>query len=492
MAKIVCVDKSTALRVELKNLIDQCFGACRNSIGYVESNRTVPASRDEVLLKSSPDVVVLGPGYSPDDLSAVSRQIREIHPKVPILIVLEPTNYTLRVLRRLEHSLVEVVKTEDEPVRIVHLLDALAKRNTKGPQGKLITISGVKGGVGATSLVSGLAHAAETFGQTAVVMDLSRQNAFAFYVGADRWQSPEYRFLLMEGRSPDIGDVEPMILQAPNGISIVLSPAGGADVRELFLRDPNRFEISLGVVDILRDKFDLVIVDVGMVEGLLPFALTTNADTRLVVSSTDPASVHLLRTAVKDLIEGPGNGRNLIVINEINSQGICADDIVDFVLQQDGAEKNLLFSPTLGTDPKAGAWIGTGNSFFTESQGSTQKCLEQILSLSLVSENADTYNFPQVHSWEFGLGKVLGRPRNPQRLLTPVKCLPEKVFSQEASSEVPLSAKIRSLKPRNGAWRKQKREQQVLGKLDANGLVGASQALFKSASVVECRKGKEE
>ncbi len=426
MARIVCIEQSTSLRVELKNFIEESFNLCRSSIGYVEPNRIIPMSKDELLLSSSPDLIVIGSSYRVDEVGALSRQIKEIHPECPILIIVTPENYTLRTLRRFQIYGVEVLRTDDEEVRIVHIIDALSKKNISRKKNTLITISGVKGGVGSTSVVSGLAHAFETISKNAVVVDLSRQNAFAFYIGAKSWQSPEHRYLLMEKKSPEVSEVKQMVVTSENGISLLLAPAGGAEVREMWLRDPTYFEISLTIIETLREIFDVVIVDIGTVEGLLPFALVTNADSRIIVSSTDPASIHLLRGSIKQTIEGPGDGKTFVLINEINNQGLYVEDIADFITKQEGVEDRISFAPTLHCDFKAGAWIGTGNSFYTEGTKSTQEILENMCSMVSLYD-IDTTFLPTSNFWKMGFNNIFSKKKNTKKLVSPQKFLLETV-----------------------------------------------------------------
>src|SRR5690606_22564367 len=115
---------------------------------------------------------------------------------------------------------------------------------------------GVKGGVGTTSIVSGLAHAAEANNLSSIVFDLSASSALLHYVSAPKWHSADYSTLLTEKLIPDRTLVDKLTTTAPNGMKLLLPPSGGGEIREMLLRDPNRFEISLAIVDILRASYD--------------------------------------------------------------------------------------------------------------------------------------------------------------------------------------------------------------------------------------------
>ncbi|MCC6220220.1 MAG: AAA family ATPase [Deltaproteobacteria bacterium] len=379
MARVVCVDMNAEKRQELKALLEDAHRESRQSTGYLEPSQYVSCSKEQVIVSSPPDVIVIGPGFSVEDAHITCKDINGIHPKVPIAVILDPANYSLRSIRRLEKHARLILLSDDKPMRIVHELGSLHHAKSTDPQGKLITCIGVKGGVGTTSVVGGLAHAAEAVGMSAVVVDLSPQSVFPFYMGTTTWQSPEYRSLLMDRIQPDKTIVRKMVTTAPNGINLLLPPSGGLDVREQWLRNEECFEISLSIMDYLREDFDLVLVDIGCVEGVLTFALNSNASARLVVSSNDPASVHLLRNALVSLSEIPGSAGSSVILNEINQYGIDTKDIRYFLDEQDELLGTNTQCYALALDPRAGAWIGTKNSFYTEARSATRAVLEQVV-----------------------------------------------------------------------------------------------------------------
>lgn len=380
MARIACVDKTIAHRVELKNTLESAYAACRKTIGYVEVGKIVLCSKEELLINAGPDVCVIGSGFGTEEVYGLCKTLKTSHPNTSIIVLVSPDNFTLRYLRRLEKLVYVALRVDDEPVRLVHAIESLQTNKVGKATGKLITVNGVKGGVGSTSIVSGLVHAAQACGRDAVVIDLSQLSSFAFYIGAPAWHSPDYRLMLVETGNPDRNMVERLIVTAPNGISILPAPSGGAAIREIWLRDASRFEITLSIIEHLKDLFDVVIVDVANTEGVLPFALQINAFSRLLVSSHDPASVHLLKSAGSLLLENPGDGMTVMVINHTTKHGLAMEDIADFVLGDSViADKINLVGP-VPYDAHAGMWIGTGNTFYTEAKRPTQEFLESLFS----------------------------------------------------------------------------------------------------------------
>ncbi|MCB0323379.1 MAG: hypothetical protein KDD69_07385 [Bdellovibrionales bacterium] len=374
--RIACLDSTASERLVLQQLLEESLAECRTSVGHLLLLEAYPASKEELFVNAPPDGIALGPSLGIEQALHHCRELQKAFPEAKLLVFLPSADYTLRTLRRFERFDATVFTTEEPPVRIVHTLCSIASERAERGKGKLVTVHGVKGGVGATSIVSGLAHSAEVFGERAVVIDLSARGVFSFYMGAARLHSPDYASLLVEGEAPERRFVERCLTTAPNGITVLLPPAGGTEVRELWLRDVSRFEATLALVDLLKASFDLVLVDMANAEGVLPFALACRADSRLLVSSNDPASVHLLGLELASLAEAPGDGPLYVVVNRLLERGLTEEDVLDFIFCQKRFESHMARPGAIPFDVRGRNWIGSRNSFYTESSPQTQSALE--------------------------------------------------------------------------------------------------------------------
>jgi MinD-like ATPase involved in chromosome partitioning or flagellar assembly len=374
--RIVCVDASAADRVALQRHFDTVYEACREYLGHLNLADTVPASKEELLVSSAPELIAVGSAYSIELSFSTCRDLREAFPQTPIIVFLKAEAYSLRTMRRLERVSNEIFSVDEDPIRVAHKLISISRETAGKPSGRLITVSGVKGGVGATSVVSGIAHAAEALGKSSVVIDLSESASFSHYMAASRWQSSDFAAAIVDGISPDRSLIEKCITTAPNGINLFLPPSGGTDVRELWLRSSDRFEITLSAVEILQEMFDLVIVDMAGAEGVLHFALQCRAQGKLLVTSNDPASVHLLTTKLSKLVEIPGDGTVSVLINTLVEKGLTREDVLDFLYYNEQFSDEMATLAPIPFDERARNWIGTGNSFYTESPIEIQRLLE--------------------------------------------------------------------------------------------------------------------
>jgi cellulose biosynthesis protein BcsQ len=389
--KLACVDNTASERMKLQRFIDEAYEQCRNAIGHVPLARSYPVSKEELLLSSAPDIIIIGPGFTPDESYNVSRDIKEAFQDVPLFVFVEKEAYHLRTLRRFQKVATEIFSQDEAAIRFIHRISSTNPLTRQSKAGKLISVIGAKGGVGTTTVVGALAHAAAESEKSVVVLDLSSAGVFIRYMASQKWQSTDFATSILEGLIPDVTIVQRWLTTAANGVTMLLPPSGGQDIREKWLRDESRFEITLAAIDILRDLFDLIIVDTAGSEGILTFALNSRADTRLLITSNDPASVHLVNHELTKLSDLPGFGKTLILMNMLSDCGLYRDDILDFLFTNKNFQEEMANIPALPFDRKGSNWIGTGNTFYTESSSKVQTILREIF-YGLMPDNSKEFS----------------------------------------------------------------------------------------------------
>ncbi len=411
--KLICVDKTAADRIRLQRLIEEAFTACRDTVGHLLHLEIKPVTREELLFSGpGSGIVLVGSGYSIDEIAGVCSSIQEQFRGTPIFACLPPEALSLRTLRRFERYSAEVFSTEESSMRIVHSLLRQSQRRVEAKRGKLTVMLGVKGGVGATSIAAGLAHAADSIGLRAVLHDLSPHSVVAQYLGAPRSSSADYRVLLTDRVQPARHVVERCIVRCPNGLHLLLPPAGSAEIRETWLRDPGSLDISLGVFEILCELYDLVLVDLAGAEGVLPFSLLARADVRALVSSNEPGSVHLLNDRLAEVAILPATGQTKIIVNLLQERSLTQRDVESFLLQTEVFDRSKMDLCSLSADRRATSWVGTGNTLYTEGRRTLQRQLDELL---LTIAGRPALSEPR-HALSTRLTSLLRRPhKNPGR-----------------------------------------------------------------------------
>ena len=378
--KIACVDKTASSRLELQTFLERTLEDNREFLGYSRLAVFVPVSREELLHSSYIDAVIIGPRFTLDEALLLVRQLKESETGLSILVFVDEELFTVNNLQRFERFQVEVFSCDDCGPRFVNQLLGIVSQRVATELGKLIVVDGAKGGVGVTSIVSGLAHAAHAAGQSSIVVDLSPAAALLRYCSTERWQSSEYTSLLVDSSKIAPEMIDKLIVTAPNGIDFLLPPAGGTEVRELWLREHHSFEATLEIVTLLCERYDSVIVDLAGAEGILPFALLSRADVRLIVTSNEAASVHLLGLRLAEFADVPGRSEIVAAVNEFNEAGLSHEDIIGYLRSKAKRLDISWLSHSIPHDDRARFWMGTSNSFYTEARKQTRRALESALS----------------------------------------------------------------------------------------------------------------
>ena len=378
MLKIACIDRTAALRLALLERIEAAIESARSSFGHLALGTAVPATLNELTVSEPPALVVFGDGLSVDQLITHSRELMRSFGSVRRIAILDDTNISLESLHLLDRLLHAYVANSDPQCRLVHLLYQQLSVQLPSPRGELIALCSGKGGVGTSSITAALAQSLGAFGRRTLVIDLSPQSTLLQYSLVTRWRSDELTTLLKQRELPRLDQLDSLTVTARNGITFLRAPSGGNDVRQLWLNSADHLELTLRLIDLLRDRFDHLLVDIGTTEGLLPFSLTSRADLILLVSSTEPAAMHLCHRALSQLLALPTTARFRVVINHIRRFGLDRADLRATLLQHDGFTEELFELPEIPFSGTGQFWMGSGNTLYTEGSRQIRHAVDAV------------------------------------------------------------------------------------------------------------------
>jgi pilus assembly protein CpaE len=160
-----------------------------------------------------------------------------------------------------------------------------------GPGGTVITVTGAKGGVGATVTAVQLALAARASGQNVALLDLDLQSGdVASYL--------DVQFRRSVADLAAITDISPRVLQDAvythdSGIALLLAPAEGERGEEVSDR------VARQVLGALRSRHDVVIVDCGSQMNSATAAAVEMADQALLLVTPDVIAVRAAKRMVR-------------------------------------------------------------------------------------------------------------------------------------------------------------------------------------------------
>ncbi|MFJ2089662.1 CpaE family protein [Streptomyces sp. NPDC087901] len=160
-----------------------------------------------------------------------------------------------------------------------------------GPGGTVVTVSGAKGGVGATVVAVQLALASAASGHTVALADLDLQSGdVASYLDV------QFRRSIVDLST--IQDISPRVLQDAlyshdSGLALMLAPSEGERGEEVSDR------VVRQTVSALRHRFEVVIIDCGTHMNSANAAAIEMADRTLLVTTPDVITVRAAKRMVR-------------------------------------------------------------------------------------------------------------------------------------------------------------------------------------------------
>ncbi|MEU8030994.1 P-loop NTPase [Streptomyces sp. NPDC049099] len=160
-----------------------------------------------------------------------------------------------------------------------------------GVGGTAVTVSGAKGGVGATLTAIQLALAAQASGRATALVDLDLQTGdIASYLDI------QFRRSVVDLAA--ITDISPRVLadavfRHDTGLALLLAPAEGERGEEVTDRAARQ------IISALRSRYEVVVVDCGAQLSGAGAAAVEMADTALLVTTPDVVSVRAAKRTVR-------------------------------------------------------------------------------------------------------------------------------------------------------------------------------------------------
>ncbi|MFJ8862761.1 CpaE family protein [Streptomyces sp. NPDC102451] len=181
-----------------------------------------------------------------------------------------------------------------------------------GPGGTVLTVTGAKGGVGATVTAVQLALAAQASGHTAALVDLDLQTGdIAAYLDV------QFRRSVVDLAA--ITDISPRVLSDAvfshdTGLALLLAPGEGERGEEVSDRAARQ------IVSALRSRYEVVVIDCGSQMSGANAAAIEMADTAVLVTTPDVVAVRGAKRIVRmwDRLQIRKAEETFTVVNRFN------------------------------------------------------------------------------------------------------------------------------------------------------------------------------
>lgn len=279
------------------------------AIGYAALDPAAPVPED--LLRGQRVLVIeVDPG-NPDSLARV-RHLRESHPDLKVIVAISGASVALvrTLVRQGVFDVAELPFNPDELAsQILDASSADAAVLELTPLAPLYLVAGSVGGVGATGVLTHLAAALAEAGKGKLrvcVADLDLQaGEVAAYVGV---ATPVTISALIEaGDRIDDDLVSSALLETRHGFSVVAAPD---TILPLDIVDSDHIEL---IVNTLRRKFDIVLLDLPAAWTNWSLSLATGATGILMVADASISSLKQARRRI-DLLESIGINRDAVQV----------------------------------------------------------------------------------------------------------------------------------------------------------------------------------
>lgn len=284
------------------------------------------------------DVVVLGPSVSPDDAVDAGRRFAELQPQPVVVGVLATvdTNVMRQAMRAgIRDVLAASEQTWAEVAQAVRDAAAAAQERPVAsqaapapdkPRGKVISVAGMKGGVGKTTLATNIAAFLGKQGLNVALVDLDLQSGDA---GVMMKLEPVrgMKEAAAQGDRLDGQMLEGLLTRHPSGARLLLAPSVPDDMGVITATRVTR------VLDLLRDLADLIIIDTPAVWDETTLAATEVSDQIVAVTAMDVPSVKntvLMLTRLRQLGRAPSSVK--LVLNRADSKVLLDEKDVEKVL----------------------------------------------------------------------------------------------------------------------------------------------------------------
>jgi pilus assembly protein CpaE len=257
---------------------------------------------EEAVGQARPDVVGLHLGVRPSAVLQMITRVRALYPAVAFLAITDLSTAGL-VQKATEAGCADLVVLREGPADLRRALVTLQKRDRPPTaDGSVVTVIGAKGGVGATTVAVHLADAlAQRRGRRVIVVDLH------LYMGdvasqLDLRPKPGTLWFLLRGAVADARTWNEAPPQHAAGFRVL-----GLD-GDLRNADPVSAEQVVFLLERLKERYEVVVVDAGSEINEVSLAACSVAEHRLIVTTEELMSrtgVVRRREALKELELGP-------------------------------------------------------------------------------------------------------------------------------------------------------------------------------------------
>jgi pilus assembly protein CpaE len=247
----------------------------------------------ELVKKSQPDLVILNLYPSEELTLGLARKIGQRCPEAILIVTSEKTDSELVIssMRAGAREFISQPLVEEEFILAVNRVIKTKRQAQaeKGKEGKVMTLFGVKGGVGTTTIISNIATVLAMKGNIEViVLDLNFQ-----FGNASVFLDIKTKYSILEiATNIDNIDIPLLKSKLPKNSAGVTLMSGPPKIEEAEAITAKHIE---DLIDFFRTIFDYIIIDTNHVFDDVTLKALDESDTILLVSRLDVPTIYNTR-----------------------------------------------------------------------------------------------------------------------------------------------------------------------------------------------------
>jgi cellulose biosynthesis protein BcsQ len=341
------------------------------------------------------DVLILGSGLGNSAIT-ITRRARAKFPWINVIMYFTEQAYADGAFRSVHAEGVrKALADNSSPIDLLQELIAIHadfKRDGRARDGRVIVVCHAKGGVGATSIVAGLAEVFSSFNRRTLLWDLdtaSRDLSRSLAVtGAESRIISEW---VNGGREINRDSVREAVIPISDGASVLIPPDGIAESIDLVCHTDGML-IAERIVEVTSNLFDTIIVDTAGHLGPAMGALLRAAD-QVVVVIDDGAlgltAVDLFLDFVKALVGS--SDKITLLVNSYTGNHSKVSQLASQLEPSHQLGGSAWRLPPVPYEPKAALWPATGRTLYSLGTPALRNALVEIaVELGVVNKNQIT------------------------------------------------------------------------------------------------------
>jgi pilus assembly protein CpaE len=305
------------------------LSASLREVGHLEvvDHVSMLGSLADVIHRQAPQLLIADLGDEPD---AVLDELNRIPVPRPVLLITGPEDDSRAILRAMRLGAREYLPPEPDAYLLETAVERLALEEPPPPsresRAPVVAVMGAKGGVGSTFLACQLSTTLQRLGANTVLTDMNLRlgDVSLFFDLKPRYTLAD---LAAEREDFDFAYVDTLLETHSSGVRVLAAPGRPEDAETFRAAQLER------AVEIFREEFDWVVLDVSRSWDEVSLRALDLADQVLLVTSTDVAALHHARQHL-DLLERLGHSAlkiRLVLNRHDKSDPVSNSDIAEFI-----------------------------------------------------------------------------------------------------------------------------------------------------------------